>query len=1023
MILAAAGLFIPFFASAQSLSIDDVAIGETAGTASFTVMLSPPSDQIVRVDVATSDGTAVAGADYVALPATTLTFPPGETSLTVDVSILDDALFEGDETFSLLLSNPVDAVILDDTGTGTIVDDEGPPVVDLITTGETVAEDGGSVTVTVQLSAVAGLDVTVPFTVSGSASAGADFTLSDGPLVIPAGSVTATATITLVNDTLDEDDETVEIGLEPPVNAVLGTVTRYTLTITDDDPLPGIAISDATVSEATGTAGFVVQLTAPSGRAVTVDVSTSDVTATAGSDYLALGPETLVFPPGATVQIVDVAILDDTLSEPLESFSVVLAGPVNTTLIGGPATGTILDDDAPPVLTIGDVSVSEGSGIASFPVALSAPSGFAISVQIATSDLTATGGADYVPLLPATMSFAPGQTSGTFDVVLIDDFLNEPPETFALDVTNPEHVTILGDHALGTILDDDPAPAISIGDVTVSEGGGTALFPVTLSAPTAFTVTVGYATSDLTATAGSDYLPAGPGTLTFVPGQTSRTIPVIILDDTALEFAEQFAVTLSGPTNAAIDRATGIATITDNDSFHPEDFGRYADVSLESGGVVGQFYSVGVNVDTAALIASGFLNPDASDLAVAWDETGTGQWMEIDAHLRPATNQTLATSTVTQVWFALHEPTGVAAYPYTGRYRIYYRKPSAVLADRRRNGGLVYRFFDGFDRNVVDTSLWYVHPSYRPAVTESGGALHMNGALSPGAVWQGAPIRMTSQTAANVPTFSTSYASAFAGECRFRSLNLGDDVRPVNYFQHLPPPGFPNDHDEYTSFIHNNGAQSFRLVKVSNGVGTALAFNPTVILPNVWYDYKVTARLVDPTPGLERALHAMYLDDVELGDSAAAARGGYDATITSGVVGIETDPGTAGDYDWFLMRDFVPDEPLQSLDPYVSLQVRQTPGGTEVTWQDPGGAVSWDVIRGRLDWITVTPTGVDLGPVSCLEDNSPDTTTAPDHLDPTDPPDGEAFFYLLRTNTSLGPGTYGHASNGARNYVGSGDCF
>src|SRR5690606_35996465 len=93
---------------------------------------------------------------------------------------------------------------------------------------------------------------------------------------------------------------------------------------------------------------------------------------------------------------------------------------------------------------------------------------------------------------------------------------------------------------------------------------GTATFTVTLSAASGRSVSVNYATSNGTATAGSDYT-ATSGTLTFTPGQTTKTITVPIANDTQPESSETFTVTLSGASNATIADATGIGTITDND--------------------------------------------------------------------------------------------------------------------------------------------------------------------------------------------------------------------------------------------------------------------------------------------------------------------------------------------------------------------------------------------------------------------------------------------------------------------------
>jgi uncharacterized repeat protein (TIGR01451 family) len=139
-----------------------------------------------------------------------------------------------------------------------------------------------------------------------------------------------------------------------------------------------------------------------------------------------------------------------------------------------------------------------------------------------------------------------------------------------VNLTNPVNATITDAQAVVTIADDDGAPTLVVSDATVVEGNsGTtiATFNVTLTGSTAQTVTVNYATSDGTATAGSDYT-ATSGTLTFAPGTTTQAVNVTIAGDTTFELDETFTLTLSTPTNATISDATGLGTIT-NDDINP----------------------------------------------------------------------------------------------------------------------------------------------------------------------------------------------------------------------------------------------------------------------------------------------------------------------------------------------------------------------------------------------------------------------------------------------------------------------
>jgi hypothetical protein len=221
-------------------------------------------------------------------------------------------------------------------------------------------------------------------------------------------------------------------------------------------------------------------------------------------------------------------------------------------------------------MTIGKKSITEGdngSTYAVFSVNLSAPSAQSVSVNYATSDGTAIAGSDYIAS-SGTLTFAPGTTTATISVQVKGDFIDESDETFTIDLTNPTNATIVGGQAVGTIVDNDASPALTISDQTIIEGhsGVTyAVMTVNLSAPSGQTVKVNYATANGSATAGSDYT-ASSGTLTFAPGQTSATIKVAINGDRLDEANETFVVNLSSAVNATIADAQGVTTITDDDA-------------------------------------------------------------------------------------------------------------------------------------------------------------------------------------------------------------------------------------------------------------------------------------------------------------------------------------------------------------------------------------------------------------------------------------------------------------------------
>ena len=139
-------------------------------------------------------------------------------------------------------------------------------------------------------------------------------------------------------------------------------------------------------------------------------------------------------------------------------------------------------------------------------------------------------------------------------------------ETFDITLSNASNATIAVATGTVTITDDDPAPTISINDVTTADENAAAStnLVATLSAASEKTITVDFATSDGTATAASDYT-AATGTLTFAAGETTKNIPIAVLADAFDEVDETVTVTLSNPNNVTINDGVGELTITDDD--------------------------------------------------------------------------------------------------------------------------------------------------------------------------------------------------------------------------------------------------------------------------------------------------------------------------------------------------------------------------------------------------------------------------------------------------------------------------
>src|SRR5262245_30191515 len=268
--------------------------------------------------------------------------------------------------------------------------------------------------------------------------------------------------------------------------------------------------------------------------------------------------------PNLTVQQVKQRLLDNT--DPIGNLN-----PSRPTVTNGRLNvfKALSAGQTGPGLSVTDATVTEGdSGTVNvdFTVSLPAPAEQEMSVKFATANGTA-GASDYVSN-SGTLTFAIGDVSKTVTVPGNGDTLDEANETFLVNLTSPVNASIADGQGVGTIVDDDPAPTLAIGDVSLAEGnrGTTAFtFTVTLSAVSGQSVTVSYATANGTATTGNNDYSAKSGTLTFAPGETSKTIVVSVKGDRRGEANETFFVNLTGPTNATLADGQGVGTILNDD--------------------------------------------------------------------------------------------------------------------------------------------------------------------------------------------------------------------------------------------------------------------------------------------------------------------------------------------------------------------------------------------------------------------------------------------------------------------------
>ena len=320
----------------------------SGGNVSFEVYLSNPSSKTVEVDVRTIDSSATAGADYSAI-SQTIQFAPNSTSETFDIAITNDGSSEDNETIIISLSNPINASLDNSTASLVIEDDDPAPQISIADAN--ASED--AVNVVVSLNAPAGKNVSVTAsTQGGTALENTDYAYFTDNITFAPGENSKTITIPINNDTLYENDEQFQVLLSNPS---FGTISDNSslVTIISDDPKPTVSIASSSASEASDNQTATLTLSTASGLDTTVNYATSNGTAIAGSDYVAVS-DNVTFSAGETSKTVYVSITPDNISEENENYTIALTSSDNNSDIGANASATMLitNDDADPTLNI-----------------------------------------------------------------------------------------------------------------------------------------------------------------------------------------------------------------------------------------------------------------------------------------------------------------------------------------------------------------------------------------------------------------------------------------------------------------------------------------------------------------------------------------------------------------------------------------------------------------------------------------------------------------------------------------------
>ena len=567
------------------VSIADASTTEGTGgttTLNFTMTRSEATGP-VTVTVNTADNTATAGSDYAALVNEVVGFDTGVLTKTISVDVTPDSLVESNEAFTVTLSNPINAALIDGSASGTINDDD---TANLALSGPISVTEGDVGTVNYVFTATLSAEVDGGFevdvaTADGTATvADSDYDAASETLTF-SGNTNETQTVTVVvnGDTTPEGNENFTVALGtitstvPSAKIIKGDA--FTGVIAEDDaPMFSITAVMTTVLEADTTVPVTVTLSESSAITTSVTLQTTDGSASAGSDYTAVNT-VVEFAPGETEKVVNVSILDDNSDETDETFDIALSSPSDA-ILGSPTTltMTIIDNDGTPGINIQSSTyvVDESAGALDVVLELSNSSSSPVSVTIQSSDVTALAGTDYTAI-SQTVVIPANQITETVSVSIINDTLYEGDETFTLQISDPVNANLsTTTAAVVTIDEDDALPKVSIGDVTQDEGNSTNVvtFTISLDKVVGVDVSVGYMTQDSSATVLDGDYSAKSGTLVIPAGQTSGTVEVTVNGDEVDEDDESFVLVLTTVTDGMLDSMlsgrTGTATLTNDDS-------------------------------------------------------------------------------------------------------------------------------------------------------------------------------------------------------------------------------------------------------------------------------------------------------------------------------------------------------------------------------------------------------------------------------------------------------------------------
>ncbi|MBM1107959.1 gliding motility-associated C-terminal domain-containing protein [Aurantibacter crassamenti] len=611
----------------DGISVSDFSVDEAVNTVDFVITYTGPTvPDAFTVDYVIADGTAISPDDYsVALATGNVSFPANTTTgvtQTVTVTIADDDVIEADENLTITLSNISNVLVamVDDTGIGTITDNDGGAGTGLSISDIIIDESIGSVIVEVQLSG----NVQGGFTVDFATADGSTISDASGIRSLPAnepndytetlGTLTFTGTnneiqtisIPIIDDTMVESNENFVVDLSNLSTTLISITDNQGLVTIQDNETARFTGGSIQVNEDVGTAQIPVTFTGGTmAFPYEINYRLQAHEALTPEDFVDITGTLTFSGTDGEVLYIPVAIEDDLIIENDEVFyffieSDAMRRPSPTRVsTSGRGLVTILDNDSGSItFQNDDITVDEAAGTATVNVLLTGgniPGGF--TLDYVSTDDTAVAPDDYTANTGQLTFVGTDGEIQPVTITIIDDNIIEAVERLFIDLSNLSTtlVNIDDNQANINITDNDGMAGTGISfendDITVDESVGTVTVNVLLTGNVPGGFTLDYTTTDDTAVAPDDYT-TNTGQLTFVgtDGET-QPITISILDDDIVETLERLFIDLSNLSTALIPITDNQATISiiDND-VNP-------DMDSDNDGIIDSFEDLNLDGD------------------------------------------------------------------------------------------------------------------------------------------------------------------------------------------------------------------------------------------------------------------------------------------------------------------------------------------------------------------------------------------------------------------------------------------